>query len=135
VFPVLNVTIDIHMFLTAMLEHYSPLFQATSMLVLRHVSSRCYSALLTTAENCAKVSDLCQFQDLSEVLLKVCISWRITRCRLVNCYRLFYGILLVCFHGRPRTTACWLIVPPALDVPTLANRCPAPTDAFRTLAA
>jgi hypothetical protein len=33
------------------------------------------------------------------------------------------------------TTACWLIVPPALDVPTLATRCPALTDAFRTLAA
>jgi hypothetical protein len=33
------------------------------------------------------------------------------------------------------TAACWLIVPLALDVPTLATRCPAPTDAFRTLAA
>jgi hypothetical protein len=33
------------------------------------------------------------------------------------------------------TAACWLIVPPALEVPTLATRCPAPTDAFRTLAA
>jgi hypothetical protein len=33
------------------------------------------------------------------------------------------------------TAACWLIVPSALDVPTLATRCPAPTDAFRTLAA
>jgi hypothetical protein len=33
------------------------------------------------------------------------------------------------------TAAYWLIVPPSLDVPTLATRCPAPTDAFRTLAA
>jgi hypothetical protein len=35
----------------------------------------------------------------------------------------------VCFHGRPRQTTdvpqpSWLFVPPALDVPTLATRCP-----------
>jgi hypothetical protein len=33
------------------------------------------------------------------------------------------------------TTACWLIVPPALDFPTLPPDAPAPTDAFCTLAA
>jgi hypothetical protein len=37
--------------------------------------------------------------------------------------------------GHRCTAACWLIGRPALDVPTLATRCPAPTDAFRTLVA
>jgi hypothetical protein len=54
---------------------------------------------------------------------------------------LMSNVLFVCVftwasaasHGC--TAACWLIVQPALDVPTLATRCPAPTDAFCTLAA
>jgi hypothetical protein len=34
--------------------------------------------------------------------------------------------LFVCFSGRPRqcTAACWLILPPTLDLTTLATRCP-----------
>jgi hypothetical protein len=62
------------------------------MLVLGYVSSHYYRALLTAAENCVNVSDLCQFQDLSVVLLKAHISCRITRYRLVNSYRSFESI-------------------------------------------
>jgi len=56
------------------------------VLVLRYLNSSCYSTLPRASENCVKVSDLCQFQDLSEVLVKIYISRRITGYRRVNCY-------------------------------------------------
>jgi hypothetical protein len=56
------------------------------------------------------------FQDRSASVLHTVFSLR-SRTGLFVC-------LFVCFHGRPCTAACWYIVPPALDVPTLATRWP-----------